>query len=297
MSPSTALVLFPAAAAVLFPLAAMALKRSSQFGIDSWQTTFVANMVGAVLYSFLWVLGGPPVRVDVWWQPMLIAVCLFGGMTTQFIAFNRGEVSVAVPVMGMKVLVVAFLTPLLVGEEVRPFLWLSALLSVIGVTFLNWRSSSHGQRSVSIAITAGCAAAVCFGTFDILVQKWGREWGAGRLLPFVFWINGVLSLVCIKGFKAPLSSIPRAGWKWLLLGSSLVSLQSILFIGCLATYGQATRANITYSARGLISVFLVWAIGHHFGNAERSLGIRVLLFRCVGAACMFAAIVMAVWRG
>lgn len=293
MSPSTALVLFPAAAAVLFPLAAMALKRSSQFGIDSWQTAFVANMVGAISYSFLWGLGGQPIRSEVWWQPMLIAVCLFGGMTTQFIAFNRGEVSVAVPVMGMKILVVAFLTPLLVGEEVRSLLWISALLSVIGVAFLNWRSSGGSHRSISTALIAGCAAAVCFGTFDILVQKWGREWGAGRLLPFVFWINGALSFLCVKGFKTPLSSIPRTGWNWLLLGSSLVSLQSILFIGCLATYGQATRANITYSARGLISVLLVWTIGHHFGNAEGSLGARVLFFRLLGAACMLAAIIIA----
>ncbi len=294
MSPSTALVLFPAAAAVLFPLAAMAMKRSSQLGVDVWQTAFVANMVGAVSYSFLWVLGGQPVRVDFWWQPLLIAVCLFGGMTTQFMAFNRGEVSVAVPVMGMKILVVAFLTPLLVGEEVRPLLWISALLSVMGVAFLNWRSSGGGNRSITIAVIGGCAAAVCFGTFDVLVQKWGREWGAGRLLPIVFWLNGLLSLVCIAGFKTPLRTLPAAGWKWLLLGSSLVSFQSILFIGCLATYGGATKANITYSARGLISVLLVWTVGHHFGNAEGSLGARVLCFRVLGAACLLAAIVIAV---
>lgn len=293
MSPATALVVFPAAAAVLFPVAALAMKRSSQLGVDVWQTAFVANLVGAVTYSLLWLLGGPPLRPAVWWQPILIAVCLFGGMTTQFLAFNRGEVSVAVPVMGMKILVVAFLTPVLVGEEVRSLLWISALLSVVGVAFLNWRSADGAQRSITTAIVAGCAAAFCFGTFDILVQKWGREWGAGRLLPMVFWLNGLLSLICVKGFKTPLRAIPRAGWQWLLTGSLLVSLQSILFIGCLATYGQATKANITYSARGLMSVLLVWTVGHHFGNAESSLGAKVLCFRVLGATCLLAAIVIA----
>lgn len=293
MSPATALVVFPAAAAVLFPVAALAMKRSSQLDVDVWQTAFVANMVGAVTYSLLWLLGGPPLRADVWWQPILIAICLFGGMTTQFLAFNRGEVSVAVPVMGMKILVVALLTPVLVGEEVRSLLWVSALLSVLGVACLNWRSAGGTHRSITTAIVAGCAAAFCFGTFDILVQKWGRDWGAGRLLPFVFWINAALSLICIKGFQKPLRAIPRSGWHWLLTGSLLVSLQSILFIGCLATYGQATKANITYSARGLISVLLVWTVGHHFGNAEHSLGARVLCFRLIGAACLLAAIVIA----
>jgi hypothetical protein len=78
-----------------------------------------------------------------------------------------------------------------------------------------------------------------------------------------------------------------------LLGAVLVSLQSILFIGCLAVYGGATLANITYSARGLISVLLIWLVGHHFGNTEGTQNSRILVYRFLGAACMLVAILLA----
>lgn len=294
ISPSTALVLFPAISAVLFALAAIVLKRSSQLGVDMWQTAFMANMSGAACYSLLWFVGGPPLQIELWWQPALIALCLFGGMACQFLALSRGDVSVAVPVMGVKILIVAYLTPLLVGEPVRSRLWVSALLSVVGVALLNWRGGGAVHRSIKTAIIAGCAAAVCFGTFDILVQKWGRSWGAGRLLPCVFWMNAVLTLGCIRGFRTPLRSLSRQAWKWLLAGALLVSVQSILFVGCLAVYGGATMANIIYSARGLISVLLIWTVGHLFNSTESALGPRVLFFRLLGAIFMLAAILLVV---
>lgn len=294
MSPATALIVLPLCAASLFALAALAVKRAGHLGAGVWQTAFVANMIGVVCYSFLWLLGGPPVQIELLWQPALIALCLFCGMLSQFIAMDRGDISVAVPVMGLKVILVACMTPLLVGEAVRPILFLSALLSVIGVTLLNYRGGKVSSRSVRPAIVAGACAATCFALFDVLVAKWGPTWGAWRLLPCVFWINGVLSLGCIAGFHKPLTSLPREAWQWLLPGTFLISLQSILFVGCLAVYGKATSANIIYSSRGLISVLLVVLIGHWFSSVERNHGARVLGFRLLGAALMLAAIVLAV---
>jgi hypothetical protein len=55
---------------------------------------------------------------------------------------------------------------------------------------------------------------------------------------------------------------------------------------------QPTAVNIVYSSRGLVSVILVWAIGHWFHNAEQQLGRRALGYRMVGALLMIAAIVL-----
>ncbi len=292
--PSTATVVYPAIAAVLYAFAAMVLKRSSSLGVGLWRTTFVVNIIAAGLFSFLWLLGGPEVERELLWQPGVIALCLFVGQIAQFLALEKGDVSVAVPVFGLKVVIVAFLTPILAKEAVGAKLWIAALLSVAGITFLNRKDAGKTPRGLFITFVAGGIGAVAFAIFDVLVQMWGPTWGAGRLLPCIFWINGILSFGLIFRFSAPLSQVPKQAWKWLTGGAALLSAQSIIFVGTVAMYGKATSANIVYASRGLLSVMLVWMIGHWFMNQEQNLGASVLRWRMVGAAMMLSAIVMVV---
>jgi hypothetical protein len=136
--------------------------------------------------------------------------------------------------------------------------------------------------------------AVCFAIFDVLVQKWGPAWGAPRLLPCIFWINALLSCGLVFRFSAPLTAIPKAGWAWLSGGSVLLGTQSIIFVSTVAVYGKATSANIVYASRGLLSVALVWLVGHWFANQEQHLGAAVLRWRLAGALLMMSAIVLVV---
>lgn len=292
--PSTATVVYPAIAAFLYAFAAMVLKRSSGLGVGLWRTTFVVNIIAAALFSLLWLLGGPEVERDLLWQPGVIALCLFVGQIAQFLALEKGDVSVAVPVFGLKVVIVAFLTPILAQEAVGAKLWIAALLSVAGITFLNQKGSGQAPKNLLITFVAGGIGAVAFAIFDVLVQMWGPSWGAGRLLPCIFWINGILSFGLIFRFSAPLSQVPKQAWKWLTGGGVLLSIQSIIFVGTVATFGKATSANIVYASRGLLSVGLVWMIGHWFMNQEQHLGATVLRWRLFGAALMLSAIVLVV---
>lgn len=287
---SLALIVFPFCAACLYAVAALALKRAGQHGVDIWQAAFVANCVSAACYAPALLLDGPPIRLDLLWQPGLIALCLLGGMTLQLIALNRGDASVAVPAMGLKVLIVAFTTPLVLGETVPPMLWAAALLSVAGITFLNVKDKGSRGDGVAPALLAGSVAALFFGMFDVLVQKWGPSWGASRLLPLVFGLNAGLSAFGVAGFRTPLTALPRAAWAWLIGGSLFLAVQSIFFVACVAVYGAATAANIIYASRGLITVLLVWTVGHWFANLERDLGPRILACRVLGALSMLAAI-------
>ncbi|HYF35425.1 MAG TPA: hypothetical protein VD994_09065, partial [Prosthecobacter sp.] len=158
------------------------------------------------------------------------------------------------------------------------------------------KDAGKPPRNLGITMIAGGFGAVCFALFDVLVQRWGPAWGVGRMLPCIFWINAVLSLGLIPLFRAPLRAIPRASWPWLVGGTVLLGAQSIAFISTIAVYGHATSANIVYAARGLLSVGLVWLIGHWFMNAEQHLGPRVLRFRLFGALMMMSAIVLVVVR-
>ncbi|RFC47312.1 MAG: Permease of the drug/metabolite transporter (DMT) superfamily [Verrucomicrobia bacterium] len=287
-----AATLFPLVSAFVYTVAALLFKRSSDLGAGLWRTTFVANLICALLFSMLWLEGGPapdPARL---WQPGLIAACLFLGQLSQFFALERGDVSVAVPVFGLKVVIVAFLTPLFTGQPVSSSLWMGALLSTIGIVLLNRQDVDKRPRGLAVTIIGGTVGAICFAIFDLLVQRWGPEWGPGRLLPAIFWINAFLSLGLIQRFSAPLHELPRGTWPWLLGGCVLLAAQSILFVRTIALHGQATSANILYSSRGLMSVLFVWLAGHWFVNHERHLGARVMRWRLLGASLMLGSIVL-----
>ena len=292
--PALATTLFPLVAALLYSFGALVLKRSSDLGVGLWRTTFVANLIVACLFSFLWLLGGPPIERELLWQPGVIAMCLFFGQLAQFLALDKGDVSVAVPVFGLKVILVAFLTPLLIGEAVGVKLWIAAFLSVLGITFLNRKDAGQPPRHLLLTFVSGGFGAVAFAVFDVLVQKWGPYWGVGRLLPCIFWINALLSFGLIFRFSAPLSAIRVQAWPWLAGGSVLLGTQSIIFVSTLAVFGKATSANIVYASRGLLSVALVWMIGHWFKNAEQHLGPQVMRWRLAGALMMMSAIVLVV---
>jgi drug/metabolite transporter (DMT)-like permease len=294
VSPALATTIFPLLAALLYAFGALVLKRSSDLGVGLWRTTFVANLIVAALFSLLWLLGGPPVEKELLWQPGVIAMCLFIGQLSQFLALEKGDVSVAVPVFGLKVVLVAFLTPFLIGEAVGVKLWIAAFLSVVGITCLNRKDAEKPPRNLLVTFVAGGIGAVAFAVFDVLVQKWGPSWGAGRLLPCIFWINALLSFGLIFRFSAPLSQIPGKAWPWLAGGSALLAVQSITFVSTLAVFGKATNANVVYASRGLLSVVLVWMVGHWFQNAEQHLGPKVMRWRLVGALLMLSAIVLVV---
>ena len=289
-------ILFPLIAAFIYVFSALLLNRSSELGVGIWRTTFVANLVVALLFSLLWLLDGNQVSPALLWQPALIALCLFAGQLLQFLALERGDVSVAVPVFGLKVVLVAFFTPFIVHETVSGRLWCAALLSVLGITFFNRKNQGIPPKNLGITLISGGLGAVCFAVFDVLVQKWGPAWGTGRLLPIIFWINAVFSFALIPFFKSPLRAVPRNAWPWLLLGTALLGTQSILFVSTLARHGNATTANIVYASRGLLTVAFVWLIGHWFGNVERHQGATVMRWRLCGALLMMSAIALVVRR-
>jgi hypothetical protein len=76
------------------------------------------------------------------------------------------------------------------------------------------------------------------------------------------------------------------------VGAALMAVNNAGIVLTLGIWGGATAVNIVYSARGLLSVVLVWAVGHWFASTEQHLEPRVLRFRLVGAALMIGAIAL-----
>ena len=282
--------LFSLLAALLYAGAALLIKRSSDLGVGVWRTAFLSNIIIAVLFQPLTYLGGT-VHWNLWWQPVLVAVCFIAGQWFTYLSLDKGDVSVATPVLGIKVLLVAFFVTCLGIETLRNELWIAAALATMGIALLNRRQVGTHHHVGRTILTATMAAA-SFALFDVLVQSWSPAWGLGVFLPLSIGLAGFFSLAFIPYFNAPLSQIQRTAWPWLIAGTLAMAGQSILFVSTIAAWGQAAPANVIYSSRGLWSILLVWFLGHWVSSREQHLGGKVLAWRLAGALLMMSAIIL-----
>jgi drug/metabolite transporter (DMT)-like permease len=285
-------LLLPLGSALLYALGALAIKRANHFGIGLWRTSFLANWAMAFCMAPMWLLGGeiPP---GVWWQPVVVAVFFFTAQISMFLALTKGDVSVATPIMGTKVLMVALFSLILLREPVPLHWWTGAALSTAGVFFLS-RGDETARRGALNAALFAMGAAACFAVNDVLVQKWAPAWGNGRFLPIMFACMALMSFAFVPLFHAPLREIPRQGRIWVGAGAVLFGVQAVGILAAIGLFGDATAVNIVYSLRGMLSVVLVWVVGHWFLNEEQKLGRSVLVKRLIGSALMVSAVVLVV---
>jgi drug/metabolite transporter (DMT)-like permease len=282
-------LVLPFVASMLYVLGALFLKSASARGAGLWRTTIVTNAIIGVAFTVLWPLGGHlQEEPSAWVQPALVAGLFLAGQIFALVALQRGDVSVATPVMGLKVVMVAALVTAILGERVPPVVWAAAALSSAGIVLLG-RGGGGGSGGTAPAIVFGALAAAAFALFDVLVQKWAPAWGAGRFLPVTMALVALFSLPLLALRPDP---VPAAAWRPLLAGGLLVAVQGLLLISSLALYARATTINVVYSARGLWSVAAVWVLGPWFGNRERDRGAAVFRSRLAGAALLLGAIVL-----
>lgn len=289
-------LLLPLASSLLYVCGALSLRRASQERAGVWRTTFVSNIVAAALFiplPFIPPLMPPVAGPTPLWQPILMGLAFAAGQACTIYALNRGEVSVATPVIGTKVIFVAFFATLLLGMTLGPKLWASAAMSAAGIALLNL-GRREGREHVGRTVVASLAAAACYAIFDVTVRLWGANWGAGRLLPMVYLVAVVASLALLPVMEGPPWRIPRPAVRPLLVGTGLIGLQSLILAITLATFPNVTQINVVYNARGLWSVLAVWLIGHWWGNQEMAGGGTTFAWRMAGATLMLGAIVLAV---
>lgn len=282
----------PLSAAFLYALGAIVMKNAGRWKAGPWRMTFVTNIATAIVGLPLFLLGGTvPSWFDLW-QPFVIALIFLLGQLLTFVAISYGDVSIATPMLGLKIILVAVFIHFLTPEKVSPMIWGAAALATLAVVLLNMGGGGESRKRIAFTAVLSFAAAASYALFDVLLQHWAAPWGTGRFLPIVFLFTAVLSFGLIPLFPAPLSELPRDAWRWLLGGGMLIAFQALVFTSTLAIWRQAAESNVVYSSRGLWSVLLVWTAGRWLARDEYKLGGRVLAWRLAGAATLIFAIAL-----
>ncbi|HLY07957.1 MAG TPA: EamA family transporter, partial [Planctomycetota bacterium] len=164
-------LLLPFAASLLYVFGALFLKDASVRGVGVWRTTVVTNLIFGAVFSALWFLGGHLEAPSAWVQPATAGGLFLAGQVFALIALQRGDVSVATPVMGIKVVLVAFFVMCILGDRVPGSVWVAAVLSSAGIVLLSRGGRGAPGGGTAPALIFGALAASAFALFDVLVQK------------------------------------------------------------------------------------------------------------------------------
>lgn len=290
MSPALS-VCVPLASGLGYAVAAMMLKRGSE-GAGPWRVTFVVNWVIALFFSAGWLYPADhPVTLLSIGHAAISGTLFFIGQIFTFLALNRGDVSVATPVLGSKVIFVAIFTILLGVEQISAAIWFAVLLTAAATLLLGGGGGHASRDALFRSLIYGFSAAATFALTDVTQQRWIREWGLLPYMATLFATMALLSFILIPLFRHDGHRMTATNWRWLVGGGILISVQAS-GVGWGLVHLGATTTNVLYNSRGVWSVILVWAVGPLFGNTERGRGRAIMLRRLGGALLLLSAIFM-----
>lgn len=292
-------LLFPLLSSVLFVLGVMFAKQAIGAGVRPWTNTFLSNVGLSLCWLLVALFQRDFLDPGLWGQAALVGLTFVLGQLLTYLAFQKGDVSVATPVFGVKIIMVAMALSWLADESVSRSVWLAASLATVGVGIVQAGSGRMAVRdktssrrslwSVAFALMASFSLTL----FDIGLQTWGRRSGASTFLPAMFISVGIWSCGFIPWIDRP-HSMNRRAVRPLIGGAVLMAIQAMSMSYSLSRYGDAARINIVYALRGLWAVILSWLLANRFDGAEARHPVMIMMLRLAGAILLLVSVLIAI---
>lgn len=278
--------------ALVYTGASLFLKSAIERGASAGQVALMTNVVTALITQPLWLFDSPEVANAPLWKPLLCSVILFGGQYFTFAALSRGDVSVATPLLGTKIILVTAMNALLFGVAISARWWVAAVLGSIAIALIASGGHKTKVRHLGLTVALSLTGATCYSVTDVLILHWAGTFDAVVFPPVMFGTVGLISLVYYgfserSAFVPPVRSLPL-----LLAGAVFFGSQIAAFFFALLWSGDATSSNIIYSSRSVWSVVLAWTAGHFLGLKDAEAGTAIMLKRLVGALLLFGSIIL-----
>jgi len=299
-------LILPLGAGFGYAFGAIAIKRALSAGASGAWVNLLCNTVMAVLFQALWLLPGHPLALGIILPPVVCGVLFFLGQIFTFRAIYTGDVSVATPLLGSKVLLVALFSFFLIGKNLPHAIWVASIMASLGIGLISYSPAGNHARLLE-AVAWSLAAAAVFALTDVLLQRWVPLVGYSRFAPLMFGSVGLFSLVYVPRLMSSRASFSGGGTlsflvagssfftslPWLLFGALLLAVQALAMYSAIGLFGSATMTNILYGSRCLWSVLLVWGLGAMAGNFSPDRHPRGVMFRrLMGALLLFVAMAL-----
>lgn len=285
-------LLLPLLAAIAFAFGSMVYKRAFEEGAGIAHAVVFNNVVLGVLFLPLLAWETRPIPWGHWHHPALTATAFASGHLLNVLSLRVGDVSLATPLLGSKIIIVALAGWWLFGTPLGAAHWWAAALSTLGVAVMGVSDRRPaGRVGPTVALALGCSVAFAFT--DTMIAAWGGDFGVWSFLALQFAGLGALSLLVLPFLGQRALYAPARAWKWIVLATLLSGLQAIIITATIGIWRDAAGVNVVYATRGPWSVLLVWWIGHWLGSTERhALNGRLLASRLTGALLILAGVVI-----
>ena len=284
-------LILPFFCALVYAIGALLLKRSMEAGHSPREAMVASNLALALFSLPLLFWAKPPpdgLAGWMWGAAPACSVLFFLGQICTFRAISGGDVSVATPIFGTKVVMTALFGALFLPEGVGPDLWVGAFLCTAGVALVGMQPGVRQGKALR-AVGWGLGSAAVFSLTDVIVARAAPEIGFCLFGPWMMVGMAVMSVwVVPPGEWGKILQGSGRGWAW--GGAGLIGLQGTFLYASIALSGDPVGVNIVYAVRGLVSVLLVAWIGKWLGNREAGLPRAVLLLRGVGAGLLMGAV-------
>ncbi len=299
--------------AIAYTVGSLCFKAALTRGVSVWQIALWCNVGMAVLYLPFWAGTDVAVLRAQALRPAIVAVLFFLGQILTFLALRFGDVSVATPMLGAKVVLVPMIAAGFFLESFSTKWWLAAALGTCAVVIVSRsvpaRPAATGGSRGGVArpggrmlptVASSLGAAAVFALTDVLFQHWSRPTGVAGFIAAMYSLLGVLSvLVYLPVFGRGLLTLPTTtvARNALLLGCLLQAGQNLVMSLVLRFHGHATAVNVVYSSRCVWSVVLAWFTARWVGGTEDRLPPGLLWMRLGGAGLLLVAICLVMLSG
>jgi drug/metabolite transporter (DMT)-like permease len=290
-------LILPFFCALVYAIGALLLKRSMESGHSPRSAMVASNLAIAVFSLPLLVWAKPPpagLSIWIWLAAPACSVLFFLGQIGTFRALSGGDVSVATPILGTKVVITALFGALFLPGGVGTDLWVGAFLCTAGVALVGMQPGVRTGKALR-AVGWGLLAAAVFSLTDVIVARAAKEIGFCLFGPCMMVGMAAMSVwvIPLRDWGSLFQAKTRG---WAVGGAALIGLQGTFLYASIALSGDPVGVNIVYAVRGLWSVLLVAWVGKWLGNREAGLPTPVLVLRGVGALLLVGA-VWAVFAG
>ena len=284
-------LILPLFSSVVYAVGTLFLKRALELGQSPRRVIVGSNLAMGISFLPLLFWASVP-KGDfpgwMWLGPPVCSVLFFLGQVGTFRALAGGDVSVATPVLGSKVVLTAVGSALLLPGAVPGRFWLGAALCSAGVGLLGLGDGGK-KKGAGRAVGWGLAAAASFSLTDVIVAKVAPHIGLAVFGPLMMAGVAMLSVLVLPMWAWG-GLATGVGRGWLIWGVGLIGVQALGVLSGIVISGDPIGVNVVYALRGLWSVGLVVWVGRWVGNREAGLPGRVMGMRAVGAGLLFLAV-------
>ncbi len=286
-------LILPALSAFIYALGAISFKKALMCGVGSWRTAFVANLAFAAFSTPLvfFSSGSWPLSAVIFC--IVIGFLFLAAQVLTFLALQRGDVSLATPVLGTKVILVVMFASLF-GLRLTWWDAASAALTVLALALLSLEPGC--KNNVRQTVGYGMSAAGVFSLCDVMLSHAATQIHPGRALFVLTWSCAFSSFILVPRFNGPLLHLRGSAIPWLWTGALFVGVQSAILGGTIAFSGDPSGCNVIYATRGLWSVVLAAVLSRLLGLSEIEVPKSVMVLRGIGALVLLCAIILTLMR-